>query len=114
MVVTPKKDGRWRVCVDFKTLNVAIKKDPYSLSFIDGILDSVGGYERYSVCDSFSRYFLLEIAPKDQKKTTFITPWGCFCYRVLPFGLTNGLTYYQRRQIRSLDLIWRSFSRFHR
>ena len=55
-------------------------------------------YERYSVCDGFSRYFQLQIAPEDQKKTTFITPWGCFCYKMLPFGLTNGPASYQKRQ----------------
>ena len=93
-VVAPKKDGRWRVCVDFKPLNAATKKDPYPLPFIDEILDTVAGYERYSVCDGFSGYFQLQIAPEDQKKTTFITPWGCFCYKVLPFGLTNGPTSY--------------------
>ena len=61
-VVTPKKDGRWRVCVDLKPLNSAIKKDPYPLPFIDQILDLVTGYERYSVCDGFSGYFQLKIA----------------------------------------------------
>ncbi|MCO5570696.1 hypothetical protein L7F22_024423 [Adiantum nelumboides] len=97
VVVTPKKDGRWRVCVNFKPLNVATKKDPYPLPFIDQILDSVAGHERYSVCDGYSGYFQLKIAVEDQRKTTFITPWGCFCYTVLPFGLTNGLAYYQKR-----------------
>ena len=41
VVVTPKKDGRWRVCVDLKPLNAATKKDPYPLPFIDQILDLV-------------------------------------------------------------------------
>ena len=68
VVVTPKKDGRWRICVDFKPLNVATKKDPYPLPFIDQILDSVAGHERYSVCDSFSGYFQLKIAPEDKKR----------------------------------------------
>ena len=97
VVVTPKKDGRWRVCVDFKPLNAATKKDPYPLPFLDEILDAVAGYERYSVCDGFFGYFQLKIAFKDQKKTTFITPWGCFYYKVLPFGLTNGPAHYQKR-----------------
>ena len=97
VVITPKKDGRWRICVDFKPLNSATKKDPYPLPFIDQILDSVAGHERYSVCDGFSGYFQLKIAPQDQKKTSFITPWGCFCYTMLPFGLTNGPAHYQKR-----------------
>ena len=70
VVVTPKKDGRWRVCVDFKPLNAATKKDPYPLPFIDQILDLVAGHERYSVCDSFCGYFQLKIASEDQKKTS--------------------------------------------
>lgn len=57
VVVIAKKDGRWRVCVGFNTLNVAAKKYPYPLPFIDEILDIVVGYERYSVCDRFSGYF---------------------------------------------------------
>ena len=63
VVVNPKKDGRWRICVDFKPLNAATKKDPYSLPFIGQILDSVAGFERYSICDGFSRYIQLRIAP---------------------------------------------------
>ena len=85
VVVTPKKDGRWRVCVDFKPLNAATKKDPYPLPFIDQILDLVACYEQYSVCNGFSGYFQLNIAQEDQKKTTFITLGGCFCYKVWPF-----------------------------
>ncbi|MCO5595237.1 hypothetical protein L7F22_049276 [Adiantum nelumboides] len=97
VVVTPKKDGKWRVFVDYKPLNTAMKRDPYPLPFIDDILDSVAGHERYSVCDGFSGYFQLTLAQEDQKKTTFITPWGCFCCRVLPFDLMNGCAWYQKR-----------------
>ncbi len=74
VVVTPKKDGRWRICIDFKPLNAATKKDPYPLPFLDEILDAVARYERYSVCDGFSGYFQMKIAMEDQEKTTFITP----------------------------------------
>ncbi|MCO5609479.1 hypothetical protein L7F22_063706 [Adiantum nelumboides] len=97
VVVSPKKDGKWRICVHFKPLNATTKKNPYPLPFIDQILDSVAGYERYSVCDGFSGYFQLKIARKNRPKTTFITPWGCYCYTVLPFGLSNGPSFYQER-----------------
>ena len=65
MVVAPKKDGKWRICVDFKPLNAATKKDPYPLPFVDQILDSVASYECHNVCDGSSSYFQLKIAPKD-------------------------------------------------
>ncbi|MCO5568705.1 hypothetical protein L7F22_022404 [Adiantum nelumboides] len=54
VVVTPKKDGRWRVCIDYKPLNAVTKMDPYPLPFIDRLLDAVAGFERYSVCDGHS------------------------------------------------------------
>lgn len=57
MVVTPKKDGQWRICVDFNPLNAATKKGPYPLPFINDILDSMVCFERYSVCDGFLGYF---------------------------------------------------------
>ncbi|MCO5564969.1 hypothetical protein L7F22_018639 [Adiantum nelumboides] len=97
VVVTPKEDGRWRVCIDYKPLNAVTKKDPYPLPFIDQLLDAVAGFERYSVCDGYSGYFQLILAPEDRKKTTFITPWGCFCFCCLPFGLTNGPGAFERK-----------------
>ncbi|MCO5607250.1 hypothetical protein L7F22_061443 [Adiantum nelumboides] len=97
VVVTPKKDGCWRVCIDYKPLNAVTKKDPYPLPFIDQLLDVVAGIERYSVCDGYSGYFQLILAPEDRKKTTFITPWGCFCFCCLPFGLTNGPGAFERK-----------------
>ena len=57
----------------------------------------MASYECYSVCDGFLGYFQLDIAPKYQNKTKCITPWGCFYYNVLPYGLTNGPTLFQKR-----------------
>ncbi|MCO5579608.1 hypothetical protein L7F22_033465 [Adiantum nelumboides] len=89
VVVTPKKNGKWRVCVDYKPLNAATKRDHFPLPFQDEILNEVAGHEHYTVCDGYSSYYQIRIAEEDQHKTTFITPWGCFAFRVMPFGLTN-------------------------
>ena len=94
VVVAPKKDGKWRVCVDFKPFNAATKKDPYPLPFVDDILDSVASYEHYNVCNGFSSYFQLNIALEDQIKTTFVIPWACFCFWIFPYGLKNGPTFF--------------------
>ncbi|MCO5574642.1 hypothetical protein L7F22_028431 [Adiantum nelumboides] len=96
VVVTPKKNGKWRVCVDYKPLNAATKRDHFPLPFKDEILNEVAGYERYTMCDGYSGYFQIRIAEEDQKKTTFVTPWGCFAYRVMPFGLINAPATFQR------------------
>ncbi|MCO5557438.1 hypothetical protein L7F22_011002 [Adiantum nelumboides] len=95
VVVTPKKNGKWRVCVDYKPLNEATKRDHFPLPFQDEILNEVAGYERYTMCDGYSRYFQIRIVEEDKKKTTFVTPWGCFAYRVMPFGLTNAPATFQ-------------------
>ncbi|MCO5568798.1 hypothetical protein L7F22_022498 [Adiantum nelumboides] len=89
----PKKNGKWRVYVDYKPLNAATKRD--HIPFQDEILNEVASFERYIVCDGYSRYYQIKIAEEDQKKTTFVTPWGCFAYRVMPFGLTNAPATFQ-------------------
>lgn len=77
-------------------MNIATKRDHFPLPFHDEILNEVSDHERYTVCDGYSRYFQIRIAQEDQKKTTLITPWGCFAYRVMPFGLPNALATFQR------------------
>ncbi|MCO5573012.1 hypothetical protein L7F22_026776 [Adiantum nelumboides] len=97
IVVTPKKNGKWRVCVDYKPLNAATKRNHFPLPFQDEIPNEVAGYERYTACDGYSGYFQIRLAEEDQKKTIFVTPWGgCFAYRVMPFGLTNAPATFQR------------------
>ncbi|MCO5567967.1 hypothetical protein L7F22_021663 [Adiantum nelumboides] len=96
VVVTPKKNGKWRVCVDYKPLNAATKRDHFPLPFQDEILNEVAGHERYTVCDSYSGYYQIRIAEEDQHKTTFITPWGSFAFRVMPFGLANAPSTFTR------------------
>ena len=95
VVITPKKNGKLRVCVDYKPLNAATKRDHYPLPFQDEILNQVAGHERYSIMDGFSGYFQIPIAEEDQLKTTFITPWGCYAYRRMLFGLMNAYATFQ-------------------
>ncbi|MCO5585807.1 hypothetical protein L7F22_039740 [Adiantum nelumboides] len=96
IVVTPKKNGKWRVCVDYKPLNAETKRDHFPLPFQDEILNEVAAHERYTVCDGYSGYYQICIAKENQHKTTFITPWGCFAFRVMPFGLTNAPSTFTR------------------
>ena len=69
VVVAPKKNGKWRICVDYKPLNAAMKRDHFPLPFQDEILNEVVGHERYTVCDGYSGYFHISIAKEDQKNT---------------------------------------------
>jgi hypothetical protein len=62
IAVVPKKNGKLKICIDFKKLNVATKKDPYPLPFIDEVLNTIVGYEAYSFLDGYSRYHQIFIA----------------------------------------------------
>ena len=68
----------WRVCVDYRKLNKATRKDPFHLPFIDQMLDRLAGYEYYCFLDKYLGYNQIAIAPEDQKKTTFTCPYGTF------------------------------------
>ena len=96
MVIVPKKNGKWRVCIDYRELNKATLKDHFPLPFIDQVLDTLSGKKYFSFLDGFSGYNHIQVAPEDQDKTTFTCPWGTFSYRVLPFGLCNAPATFQR------------------
>ena len=96
VVPVPKKDGKVRVCVDFRDLNKASPKDDFPLPHIDMLVDSTAGHPMLSFMDRFSWYNQILMAPEDVEKTSFITEWGTYCYRVMPFGLKNAGATYQR------------------
>jgi transposase InsO family protein len=99
LVIVPKNNGKWRVCVDYRALNKATQKDHFPLPFIDQVLDNLAGKKYFSFLDGFSGYNQIQIAPQDQDKTTFTSPWGTFSYKVLPFGLCNAPATFQRAVI---------------
>nr|GEV11021.1 reverse transcriptase domain-containing protein [Tanacetum cinerariifolium] len=79
----------WRVCIDYRKLNEAIRIDHFPLPFMDQMLERLAGNEYYCFLDGFSGYFQILIDPKDQEKTTFTYPYGTFTYRRMPFSLCN-------------------------
>ncbi|GJR88563.1 reverse transcriptase domain-containing protein [Tanacetum coccineum] len=86
----------WRVCIDYRKLNEATRKDHFPLPFMDQMLERLAGNEYYCFLDGFSGYFQIPIDPKDQEKTTFTCPYGTFAYRRMPFGLCNAPGTFQR------------------
>nr|GEV30913.1 hypothetical protein [Tanacetum cinerariifolium] len=79
----------WRVCIDYRKLNDATRKDHFPLPFTDQMLERLAGNEFYCFLDGFSGYFQIPIDPQDQEKTTFTCPYGTFAYLRMPFGLCN-------------------------
>ncbi|PKI75254.1 hypothetical protein CRG98_004294 [Punica granatum] len=99
IVPVEKKDGRVRVCVDYRDLNKASSKDNFPLPHIDVLVDNTACHTLFSFMDGFSGYNQIRMADEDKIKTTFITMWGTVCYRVMPFGLKNVGATYQRAMI---------------
>ncbi|GKB11198.1 reverse transcriptase domain-containing protein [Tanacetum coccineum] len=86
----------WRVCIDYRKLNNATRKDHFPLPFIDQMLKRLAGHEYYCFLNGFSGYFQILIAFEDQEKTTFTCPYRTFAYRRMPFGLCNAPATFQR------------------
>nr|GFC66297.1 reverse transcriptase domain-containing protein [Tanacetum cinerariifolium] len=86
----------WRVCIDYRKLNEAIRKDHFPLSFMDQMLERLARNEYYCLLDGFSGYFQIPIDPKDQEKTKFTCPYRTFAYKRMPFGLCNAPGTFQR------------------
>lgn len=95
----PKKDSKVRMCVAYRYLNRASPKDDFPLTRIDVLVDNTAQFFVFSFMDGFSGYNQIQIAQEDMEKTNFITPWGIFFYKVMPFGLQNVGATYQRAMV---------------
>ncbi|TYK05800.1 Transposon Ty3-I Gag-Pol polyprotein [Cucumis melo var. makuwa] len=98
-IVPVPKDGKVRMCINYRDLNRASSKDNFSLPYIDVLVDNTTGFSTFSFMDGFSGYNQIKMALEDQEKMTFITLWGTFCYKVMPFGLKNAGATYQKAMV---------------
>jgi len=79
----------WRMCIDYRKLNQATRKDHFPLPFMDQMLERLAGKAYYCFLDGYSGYNQIVVDPEDQEKITFTCPFGVFAYRKMPFGLCN-------------------------
>ena len=87
---------RLRVCIDYKKLNTATRKDHYPLNFIDQMLNRLAGHPHLYFLDGYFGYSQIAIAPEDQEKTIFTCPYVTCAFRRMPFGLCNAPATFQR------------------
>ena len=102
-VVVRKKNGKWRICVDFMDLNKAYLKDPFPMPRINQLVDAIVDHPRMSFLDAFQGYHQIPLALDDQEKTTFVTPTRNYHYKVMPFELKNARSTYQRMMTRMFE-----------
>ncbi|XP_054274598.1 uncharacterized protein K02A2.6-like [Macrosteles quadrilineatus] len=103
MVVCAKKGGGVRICVDLSKLNNSVKRRFYPIPKIELSLAEIAGAKYFSKIDANSGFWQLNLAEESQDYTTFITPFGRYKFRKLPFGITSAPEEFQRRMSKALE-----------
>src|SRR5436305_518536 len=103
VVIVDKKDGTYRICIDYQKLNKVTKPNAFLLPRIDDMLESFGGAQWFTTLDLASDYWQVEMNPEDVEKTAFVIPFGLYEFLVMPFGLSYALTTFQRLMNRVLQ-----------
>ena len=102
VVVVPKANGKWRLCVDYRKVNDLTEKDSYALPYIDEIFDSLDGAKIFTTMDLYSGYHQILMDEESVEITSFTTKFGNYQFKVMPFGLTGAPATFQREMNRIL------------
>ena len=91
MVVVPKPSGSIRICVDLKPLNESVMREIHPLPKVDItlVLAQLSGAKIFTKLDTNSGFWQVPLSKESRLLTTFITPYGCFCFNKLPFGIMS-------------------------
>ena len=103
MVVVPKKSGAVRICVDLKPLNESVTRETHPLPKVDDNLAQLAGASIFSKLDANSGFWQIPLAEKSRLLTTFITPFGLYCFNKLPFGISSAPEHFQKRMSTILE-----------
>ncbi len=95
VLMVPKKNGKWRICIDYRTLNNATRKNRYPLPLIQELMDRLQGVKWITKFDVRDGFYRVRIARGHEWKTAFKTRYGLFEYTVMPMGLTNAPSTFQ-------------------
>ena len=108
IVLVKKKDGSLRLCVDYRRLNSVSRTDAYPMPRIDDMIDQLGRASFISTLDLTRGYWQVPVANIDRHKTAFITPFGLYQFKAMPFGLQGAPATFQRM----MDQLFRGLEGF--
>lgn len=103
MVIVPKANGSIRICCDFTRLNESVRRERHILPSVDHLLGSIQCAKVFTKLDANCGFHQIPLDTASQRLTTFITPFGRYCYRRLPFGISSAPEYFQKRMSQVLD-----------
>ena len=120
MVVTTKRIGKVRVCVDLSKLNEYVKRENHPLPAVDTTLRRLAGSRVFSKLDTNSGFWQIKLAWESRPLTTFITPRGRFCFNMLGFRISSGSKKFQKNTSQilqglhgmecNIDDVWKQYS----
>ena len=109
VVPVRKRDGSWRLCVDYRKVNDLTKKDAYPLPRIDDSLDALGGSQIFSTLDLVSGYWQVELDEEAKETSAFVTRSGLWAWKVMAFGLTSAPATFERLMEKTMrGLHWKT------
>ena len=105
MVVVKKKSDGVRICIDLKPMNKCVIREHHLLPRVDDTLAQLTGAAIFSKLDTNSGFWQIPLSEESKLLTTFITPFGRYCYNKLPFGITSAPEHFQRRMNSLLECL---------
>lgn len=103
MVPVLKPSGQVRLCVDLKKLNAAVKRERYILPTLEDVISKLSGARVFSCLDAASGFYQIPLHENSQELTTFVTPFGRFCFKRLPFGISSAPEIFMRKMTELLE-----------
>ena len=103
MVVVQKKSGGVRICVDLKPLNENVLREIHPMPHVDDTLGQLSGAKLFSKLDANSGFWQIPLAKPSRLLTTFITPFGRYCFNKLPFGISSAPEIFQKMMNTTLE-----------
>ena len=103
MVVAQKANGSVQTCVDLSRLNESVCSEQHPLPVVEHVLAQLTGAKLFSKLDAKSGFWQIPLSPESALLTTFITPFGQFCFHRLPFGITSATEHYKKLMLTILS-----------